>query len=193
MVEDDSPSPRPGSGTDQSLTPSQVLALEAYADTVVPGRKRHPGDEAISGVSETPGAVEAGALQVLQHPAAGIADGIGEMADELDNRAREFFEMGGDQGFVALDHEQRRRLVVSLTSEAADHDLWFILALFCYMAYDSAPHRPTAEAVFDPTSGLAAMGFGRPGPSGRWSFSPAGYGKPLARRHPDTDRNGSLP
>lgn len=175
------------------LTPSQTRSLEAYADTVVPGCRRHADDIAISGVSGTPGAVEAGALHVLLDPAVGIADEVGEMADLLDARAQERYGLDVDSGFVELDYQQRRHLVIALTTEADDRDLWFLLALFCYMAYDSAPHRPTIEAVGDPTSGLSAMGFNGPRPNGRWGFSPAGYGKTLARLHPHTDNTGSLP
>ena len=44
------------------LSGDQVLTLEAFADTILPGEKRTPDDTAVAGVSDGPGAVAAGAL-----------------------------------------------------------------------------------------------------------------------------------
>lgn len=175
------------------------LTLEAFADTVIPGCKRWPADEAVAGVSDTPGAVQAGALAVLTDPATGLEDGVADMADELDRRAATYAAAIGlparEKGlaFVRLPYAQRRSLVIELTTEAVDKDYWFLLALFSYMAYDSAPHRPTAEVLAGGFSGLAAMGFAKPGVDGLWRFHPAGYGRPLALSHPLTDERGNLP
>lgn len=182
------------------LSHSEVTTLEAFADTVVPGRKRHARDRAIAGVSDSPGAVEAGALAVLQDPATGIDDGVGEMAQLLDARAR---EAAADRGlavradgtaFADLDYQARRTLVAQLTEPNAPlRDFWFLLALFSYMAYDSAPHRDTAAALMDDHPGLLALGFARPDEAGRWRFSRSSYGRPLASLHPATDATGNLP
>lgn len=180
------------------LSETQTTTLEAYADTIVPGAKRTPDDLAVAGVSDGIGAVEAGALTVLGHPAAGIGDGVGDMADLLNGHAAAYaaeHDLPTSTGleFASLEHGHRRTLITRLTgSEEPMHDLWFLLALFSYMAYDSAPHRPTAEVVGTP-SGLHDMGFAAPGPTGRWGFSPAGYGRPLAAPHPLTDERGNLP
>ena len=48
------------------------ITLEAYADTIVPGEKRWPGDRAIAGVSTGGGAVTGGALDLLRWDATGI-------------------------------------------------------------------------------------------------------------------------
>ncbi|MGW6652338.1 DUF5987 family protein, partial [Streptomyces rubiginosohelvolus] len=53
-----------------------TVTLEAYADTIVPGEKRWPGDRAVAGVSTGGGAVTAGALELLRWDATGIHDGL---------------------------------------------------------------------------------------------------------------------
>lgn len=175
------------------LSADERLALEAFADTVLPGRKRYPGDTAIAGVCDDFGAVEAGALHVLLDPAAGIDDGVGAMASLLDRAAADLL---GDQTgrFADLDYARRRALVAELTdADTPMRDFWFLLALFSYMAYDSAPHLDTAAALVAPHSGLAAMGFSPPKANGRWGFEPFGYRRAVARLHPSTDSTGSLP
>lgn len=196
-------SPRPMSSRgiptpDEVLEPEQILVLEAFADTVIPGVKRGAGDLAIVGVSKTAGAVECGALSVLVDPATGIDDGVAEMADLLEAAAQDYRQrhrLGRcRRAFLELDYEHRRRLVTELTTERWDKDLWFLLAMFCYMAYDSSPHRPTAEVVRDPSSGLAQMGFEQPPLPGRLDLRPGSYGAgPLARLHPLTTERGDLP
>lgn len=186
-------------GTPAVLDDRQTLALEAFADTVIPGRKRHPGDLAVAGVDTTPGAVEAGALTVLCDPATGIEDGIGDLADLLDETAVEWAATQEDIAqevtrFADLSYPQRRRLVARLTDRQEPyHDMWFLVALFSTMAYDSAPHLETVDAVHSPASGLRAMGFAVPGSDGRWAFPRFGYGRPLATSRADTDARGNLP
>lgn len=183
-------------GERPALTAAQRVALEAYADTVVPGRKRHPDDVAIAGVDDTPGAVECGALDVLTDPATGIEDGVGDMADLLDERAVAWAARHLPDPvtrFADLGYTDRRRLVTELTDPAEpEKELWFLVALFATMAYDSAPHLETSDALdpaVTPYSGLRAMGFFPPD-GGRWAFDRGGYGRPLARLHPGTDDHG---
>ena len=183
-------------GERPTLTVAQTTALEAYADTVVPGRRRHDVDVAVAGVSDTPGAVEAGALEVLTDPATGIEDGVGEMAELLDDRAVSWAQKEGLPGvsrFADLAYQDRRRLVATLTApDEPAHELWFLVALFATMAYDSAPHLETAVAVATGAPGLAAMGFAPP-TDGRWRASDPTYTVPMARMHPATDpRTGSI-
>ncbi|MFR9753631.1 DUF5987 family protein [Nocardia sp. 004] len=182
-----------------ALTTTETTTLEAFADTVIPGRKRHEHDRAIAGVSSLPGAVEAGALTVLQDPAAGIEDGIAEMAHLLNDHARARaaeigVAVGADLPFADLDYSARRGLVADLSAPGAPlRDFWFLLALFSYMAYDSAPHRDTATAIAEGHPGLLALGFARPDENGHWGFERASYRQPMARLHPDTDENGNMP
>ncbi|GAB6899190.1 DUF5987 family protein [Kineosporia succinea] len=187
------------------LSPDQILTLEAFADTVIPGRRRSEDDVAISGVHDTPGAVEAGALDVLTDPAAGLSDGIGEMADLLHERVTELIPaeqvpspsvVDGREVpvFVRLTYEQRRLVVAALTeSSYPEREIWFLVALFAYMAYDSAPHLDTAKAVRDGHPGLLQLGFDQPGDDGLWRNDKPGYGRPTARPRPGTDERGNLP
>lgn len=184
-----------------TLTEVQVLTLEAFADTVVPGVKRHPEDVAIAGLDDSPGAVEAGALDVLLDPATGLEDGVGEMADLLNDHARNHTDRGttgdlaadGLPDFVALDHAARRALLTELTAhEHPQRELWFLMALFCYMAFDSAPHLDTATAVRDGHPGLVHLGFLQPDADGLWRASAPTYGRPTARVRPGTDEFGNL-
>lgn len=184
-------------GERPTLTPAQTAALEAYADTVIPGCCRHDDDIAIAGVSDTPGAVQAGALQVLTDPATGIEDGIGEMADLLDERATHWARtqnIPDVHRFADLQYGDRRRLLATLTGpDEPHHELWFLVALFANMAYDSAPHLETATAVAQGAPGLTAMGFAAAS-NGRWVANQPSYVVPMAKLHPATDlRTGSLP
>lgn len=191
--------PNRSDGRSVALTTTETSTLEAFADTVLPGRKRHKYDRAIAGVSTMPGAVEAGALTVLQDPATGIEDGIAEMAHRLNDHARERAVeigavVGDDLPFVDLDYSARRGLVADLSAPGAPlREFWFLLALFSYMAYDSAPHRDTPTAIAEKHPGLLALGFARPDENGRWGFERASYRQPMARLHPDTDENGHMP
>lgn len=192
-----------------TLTEVQVLTLEAFADTVVPGVKRHPEDVAIAGLDDSPGAVEAGALEVLLDPATGLEDGVGGMADLLNDHARARGQdrdrdhdqdrapaAAGADGlpdFVALDHADRRALLTELTAhEHPQRELWFLMALFCYMAFDSAPHLDTATAVRDGHPGLVHLGFLQPDADGLWRASAPTYGRPTARVRAGTDEFGNL-
>lgn len=181
--------------TATTLTHDQFATLEAIADTMVPGRKRWPSDLSISGVDDTPGAVEAGALAVLTDPATGIGDGVGAMADLLNDLARERSGYPLDCApFVSLPHEERVEMLAHLSSRAnQSHELWFLVMLFAYMAYDSAPHLDTATAVRAGHPGLTAMGFLQPDADGLWRNREHGYGRPTAAARPDTDAQGNLP
>lgn len=66
------------------------LTLEAYADTIVPGEKRFPDDHAIAGVSPGPGAVAAGALDLLHFDATGVTVGLPYLAQSLNDHAKSY-------------------------------------------------------------------------------------------------------
>jgi hypothetical protein len=59
------------------------------------------------------------------------------------------------------------------------------------MAFDTAAHQHTADAIAAGHPGLAAMGFARPDADGLWRFADFSYGRPLARTHPATTSSGS--
>ncbi|MFB7915422.1 DUF5987 family protein [Streptomyces sp. NPDC056061] len=176
----------------------ETWTLEAYADTIVPGEKRWPGDRAVAGAVEGGGAVAAGALELLRWDATGISEGLGDLARLVNDHAEVYamengLDLDGDvPPFVALDFADRTALIQRLTRPGhPEKDFWVLLSLFCNMAFDSAAHLHTAEALRDGHPGLAAMGITQPDADGLWRFDSFGYGRPLARLHPATTPSGS--
>ncbi|MEV6476440.1 DUF5987 family protein [Streptomyces sp. NPDC051657] len=194
------PSSQPKLNQDKSGT------LEAFADTIVPGAKRNEEDRAVAGVVPGPGAVAAGALELLQTAATGMSDSLEAFADALNAHAEQLHAQSRPDAaaepaepdpevppFVALSFAERTRLVVILTAPGhPERDLWVSLALFSNMAFDTGAHLHTADAIAAGHPGLAALGFAPPSDDGQWRFSEFSYGRPLARLHPDTTPSGSL-
>jgi len=168
-------------GAMEPLTETATQALEAFADTILPGEKRSPDDRAIAGVAEGGGAVAAGAVALLSHPATGFADlleGLGSMLDA--------------HGIVDLPFEERTALLQRLLApDNPERTFWVGLAMFCTMAFDSAPHMSTVDAVTSGHPGLATIGYARPDDDGLWRFPAYSYGRPLSRIHPNTTPTGS--
>lgn len=176
----------------------RTMTLEAFADTIIPGEKRFPGDRAIAGVSAGGGAVAAGAIELLETPATGITAGLDSLSQSLNQHAARHAERIGltldddVPAFVALPFEQRTALVAELTAPGhPEKDGWVVLALFSNMAYDIGAHLHTAEALEAGHPGLTAMGFARPNPDGLWRFPDFSYGRKLAEIKPDTTESGS--
>ncbi|HEY2063530.1 MAG TPA: DUF5987 family protein [Amycolatopsis sp.] len=176
----------------------KVATLEAYADTIIPGEKRFPGDRAVAGVSPGPGAVAAGALDLVGYEATGITAGLPYLVQSLNDHAKSYagecgLELDGDvPPFVALPYEHRRALVQRLTGTGhPEKEGWVSLALFCNMAFDSAAHLHTADAIRDGHPGLLALGYRAPDPDGLWRFPKFSYGRKLAELHPGTTPSGS--
>lgn len=179
--------------------PARTMTLEAFADTIIPGEKRSPDDRAIAGVSEGGGAVAAGALELLEHPAGGLAESLGGLAHLLNAHALAY---AAEQGltlddsvppFVALSYSDRTALILQLTAPGhPEKAMWVGLALFSNMAFDSAAHLGTIEALDAGHPGLTAMRFARPDADGLWRFPQYSYGRPLSTLHPLTSAHGSL-
>jgi len=176
----------------------QNMTLEAYADTIVPGEKRNEENRAIAGAAPRPGSVAAGALELLNFDATGVTAGLPYLAQSLNDHAKVYageveLELDHDvPPFVALAYEHRRELVRRLTTPGhPEKDGWVSLALFCNMAFDSAAHKHTAEAIADGHPGLLQMGFAKPDTDGLWRFPDFSYGQELAKRHPGTTASGS--
>lgn len=174
------------------------MTLEAFADTIIPGEKRFPGDRAIAGAAPGGGAVAAGALELLAWDATGVTEGLDDYVRLLNEHARSYADEHGlalDESvppFVALSFEHRTALVQRLVSpDHPEKDFWVLLALFSNMAFDSAAHMNTAEAIAAGHPGLIAMGIAKPDSDGLWRFPAFSYGRPLARLHPDTTPSGS--
>lgn len=176
----------------------RTLVLEAYADTIIPGEKRSPDDRAIAGVSTGGGAVAAGAIELLEHPAGGLAPALESMVVLLNEHTvayaaeRELILDGTVPPFVALSYEHRTALINLLTQpDHPEKEMWVGLALFSNMAFDSAAHLSTPKALAEGHPGLTAMGYAKPGADGLWNFAPYSYGRQLADPHPDTTATGS--
>ena len=58
-----------------------LLTLEAFADTFVPGERRFPDDIAIAGAAAGPGAVAAGAIELLHSPATGVSESLDDLVE----------------------------------------------------------------------------------------------------------------
>jgi enediyne biosynthesis protein E8 len=176
----------------------RVMTIEAFADTIVPGEKRWPDDRAVSGAAAGGGAVAAGALELLEHPASGYAAVLEPLAGALNAHASRYAEEQGRAldpsvpPFVALEHADRTRLLQELL--AVDHpekEMWVGLALFSNMAFDSAAHMGTHAALAAGHPGLLTIGYHRPDADGLWRFPEYSYGRPLAPLHPHTTSTGS--
>ncbi|MFD6949690.1 regulator [Nocardiopsis sp. TSRI0078] len=177
---------------------TETRTLEAFADTILPGAKRTQEDTAVAGRAHDAGAVEAGALDLLRTSATGVASGLAEFTELLNEHAGRYADQhgipleGGLPPFVRLPFEDRTALVTALTSPGhPEKEFWVMLALFCNMAYDSAAHISTPAAIAAGHPGLRAMGFAAPDPDGLLRFKEYSYGRPLARLHPDTTSSGS--
>ncbi|MBV2156604.1 DUF5987 family protein [Kitasatospora sp. SUK 42] len=174
------------------------MTLEAFADTIVPGEKRSPDDRAVAGASPGGGAVAAGAIELLETPATGVSTVLDDYARMLNEHARTHATehgLGLDETvppFVALPFEDRTAVVRKLTGQdQEDRELWVLLALFSNMAFDTAAHMHTADAMAAGHPGLVTMGFMKADDDGLWRFPDFSYGRRLADPHPDTTPTGS--
>jgi hypothetical protein len=177
--------------------PQRTMVLEAFADTIIPGDKRFPGDRAVAGVSPDGGAVAAGAIELLEHPAGGLAAGLDSLALALNVHAddyalrRELTLDASVPSFVALAYDDRVALIEELTDPGhPEKQMWVGLALFSNMAYDSAAHLSTPKALADGHPGLTTLGYEKPQPDGLWRFPEYSYGRKLADLHPATTTTG---
>lgn len=175
----------------------RIATLEAYADTFVPGAKRTPDDLAVAGAAAGPGAVAAGALELLETRATGVSDGLADLARSLNRHAQAYAAGHGIAAdmsvppFVALSFEDRTAVVRTLIAPGhQEKDIWVLAALFCFMAFDTAAHLHTADAIAAGHPGLTMMGFAKPDADGLWRFPDYSYGRQLAREHPDTTPAG---
>jgi hypothetical protein len=175
-----------------------TMTLEAFADTIVPGEKRWPGDVAVAGASPGGGAVASGALELLTTEAGGMAPLLPDVVRALNEHARAYAAEHGLAAdasvppFVALPFEHRLALVQRLVGpDHEEKEMWVGMAIFCNMAFDTGAHMHTTEALASGHPGLRATGFFSPDPDGIWRFPSFSYGRPLADLHPGTTVNGS--
>lgn len=175
----------------------RTMVLESFADTVLPGEKRGPDDRAIAGAARGGGAVQAGAVAVLETDEGGMAPALDDLAELLNRHASAYrarLGLGEDEGasFTDLSFEHRTALIQELVAPGhPEHGMWVGLVMFCFMAFDTGAHLHTAEAIAAGHPGLATLGFAQPGEDGLWRFDAYSYGRKLAEIHPNTDSTGS--
>jgi enediyne biosynthesis protein E8 len=179
----------------QTQDPLTVATLEAFADTLIPGEKRSALDRAIAGAAAGPGAVQAGALAMMEFPAAGTAPTLPALAAGLDAHATAFAAANGIlldptvTPFVALDFTQRTALLVEIIDGGDPDELvYFALAGIVFIAYHTAGFLHTTEALAAGHPGLAAIRFPSPDADGKWRFPAFSYRRALAPTHPLTRR-----
>jgi hypothetical protein len=171
--------------------------LEAWADTVVPGERRFPGDRVVLGAAPGPGAVQAGALALFRDPDVGLAAALPGLVALINAEATGYALTQGkrldlrDPPFVALDFPSRTAVVERLVrGSGVVQLLWYAMVAMPLLAFHTAGHLDTAAAVRAGHPGLAWLGFPQPGPDGLWRFPEFSYGRPLARTHPSTTPTG---
>lgn len=189
-----------GQGMDQqAMTQTLDLekikqTLEAFADTLIPGQKRFPGDRAIAGVVSGPGAVQAGAIEMMNFAPVGLQGSLSDLAQGLDFYAEVyafFHKIKLDPtvpAFVSLDFEQRTALLIEILAVGGLDPRYYGLASVAFLAYHTAGYLPTVVAIRDGHPGLAAIGFPAPDPDGVWRFPKFSYRRVLAVAYPGSHR-----
>ncbi|WP_435279884.1 DUF5987 family protein [Streptomyces sp. 1222.5] len=172
--------------------------MEAFADTLIPGERRYGGDLAIAGAVSGPGAVQAGVLTTFTSPELPLATVLPEIAALLNARAIAYAATHLIvlpivlPAFVGLSFHHRTTLVRGLYGpEDPDRAVWQMLSLLCGLAFDTAAHLDTRQAVASGHAGLSWLGFPPPGSDGLWRFPNHSYNKALATMHPATTASGS--
>ncbi len=159
-------------------------ALQAFADTMVPGRAAtrtdlglpiHP--EAILGLHDEPGAVEADSLAVGRHPQIGFSVLEPAFLAELEARS---LPLGGP--FLALDAERRIQVCLGgLDFDNPTRTLWELAAAVPFAAFCAAAVAPAQTAAR--ASGYRVMGYPGEAPAG---YKRASYRRTLSRSRTKT-------
>ena len=153
--------------------------MQAFADTIIPGRKTEKtdlGDEihpdAIAGVDDEPGAVEADVMRLYHHPLTGF-DALepGFLAD-LSTRS---LQQGGP--FLGLDFDARTAVLLeALSFDNPDRVMYEAAAAVPFTAFCAAAIHEVGTAKN--ASGYRVMGYPGAAPQGYRRYS---YGRKLAR------------
>jgi hypothetical protein len=172
-----------------------VQTLEAFADTLIPGQKRFPADRAIAGVVKGAGAVQGGALRMMNFPPLGVQAALPGLAFTLNLYAFAYavnhkitLDLTAPP-FVELDFESRTALLLKIfEGTGQDRAAFSALAALTFAAFNTAGYLPTAVAIENGHPGLATIGFPAPNKNGVWRFSKFSYRRVLARPHPNSRR-----
>ncbi|GAA5035878.1 DUF5987 family protein [Streptomyces siamensis] len=172
--------------------------LEAFADTLIPGQRRFPGDVVVAGAVTGPGAVQAGTVSLLHSPELPVAPLLPAIAALLDARAVAYAALRliwlppTLPPFVGLSFSDRTALVGGLFDpDDLDRPIWQVMSLLVGLAFDTAGQQDTGEALGQGHPGLVWLRFPEPDPDGLWRFPDFSYGRPLAALHPNTTASGS--
>jgi hypothetical protein len=163
-------------------------ALQAFADTIIPGRKADRTDlgneihpQAIAGVDSLPGAVEADTLALMNDPRVGFEALAVPFLAELEGRA---LSQGGP--FLSLPYDKRVAVSLSgLDFGNGSRQLWEAAAAVPFTAFCGAAIHPIGTNAN--ASGYAVMGYPGAAPNGYAGFS---YGRKLST---ERTRRGVLP
>jgi hypothetical protein len=162
--------------------------LQAFADTMLPGRKALTtdlGNEihplAIAGVDNEPGAVEADALLLYHNALIGFEALESAFLSELSARS-----LARGAPFLNLTFEQRVEVCLEgLVASNASVQVWEAAAAVAFTAFLAAAER--SEATIDNSSAYQVMGYPGTAPNGYAEFS---YRRKLAV---ELTRHGYLP
>ena len=153
--------------------------LQAFADTIIPGRKADRtdlGDEihpdAIAGVDDEPGSVEADVLRLYHHPLTGFDAIEPVFLAELSTRS---LQHGGP--FLGLGFDERTAVVLeALSFDNPDRVLYEAAAAVPFTAFCAAAVHEVGTSKN--ASGYRVMGYPGAAPQGYRRYS---YGRRLAR------------
>jgi len=162
--------------------------LQAFADTILPGRKTTVTDlgnaidpRAIAGVDTLPGAVEADALALYHHPEVGFDALAPAFLAQLELKA---LPLGGE--FLSLDFDRRvKACLEGLDFSNPTRVLWEAAAAVPFTAFCAAALIRNATSAN--ASGYRVMGLPGTAPNGYRRFS---YRRRLSH---ERTRTGSLP
>jgi hypothetical protein len=147
--------------------------LQAFADTIIPGRKAERTDlgddihpDAIAGVDPEPGAVEADVLRLYKNPLVGFAPTlVGPFLTDLSLRS---LQHGGP--FLTLSFERRTAVCMqALDHSNGDRVLYEAAAAVPFTAFCAAAEHPVGTD--EVASGYRVMGYPGAAPKGYRSFS----------------------
>jgi hypothetical protein len=141
--------------------------------------------------------VQGGAIELLNFPPVGLQPVLPVLAIAIDLAALLYaltHKIVLDltvPPFVALDFDSRSDLLDHiLEREGPLRTPLQGLAAVCFLAYHTAAHLPTADAIRNGHPGLKAIGFPPPDVDGVWRFADFSYRRALAVAHPSS-RNGN--
>jgi hypothetical protein len=170
-----------------AAVPTDEATMQAFADTIIPGRKAATtdlGDEihpdAIAGVDDEPGAVEADVMRLYHHPLTGFDALEPVLLADLSTRS---LQQGGP--FLGLDFDARTAVLLgALSFDNPERVLYEAAAAVPFTAFCAAAVHETGTSKN--ASGYRVMGYPGAAPQGYRRYS---YGRKLAR---DFTRKGCL-